>query len=143
MKQLWRDGKHDAADITTTDVRRALKALRMTKLYENSPSIHARITGVQPPRFSSEEERLLKTMFFRIQTPFEKARVQVCPQRKNFLSYSFCLYKFAELLGLPYTQLFRLLKGREKLIAQDRIWEKICDSIGWVYYPTILADKAG
>lgn len=137
MRQLWRQGKHDAADISTADVRRALKALKMTKLYENSPSIHARITGVQPPRFSSEEERLLKTMFFRIQAAFEKAKSQVCPRRKNFLSYSFCLYKFAELLGLPYTHLFRLLKGKEKLRQQDAIWQKICYSIGWVYYPTV------
>lgn len=137
MGQLWRDGKEKTADISTADVRKALKKLRMTKLYENSPSIHARITGIQPPRFSSEEERLLKTMFFRIQTAFDKAKSQVCPERKNFLSYSFCLYKFAELLGLPYMHLFRLLKGREKLRQQDAIWEKICDSIGWVYYPTI------
>ena len=138
MGQLWRDGKEETADINTTDVRKALKKLRMTKLYENSPSIHARITGVQPPRFSSEEERLLKTMFFRIQQAFEKAKAQVCPRRKNFLSYSFCLYKFAELLDLPYTHLFRLLKGKEKLRQQDAIWEKICDSIGWVYYPTVV-----
>ena len=136
MGQLWRQGKKETSDITASDVRSALKALQLTKLYENAPSIHARITGVQPPRFSSEEERLLKTMFFRIQTAFDKAKAQVCPQRKNFLSYSFCLYKFAELLDLPYTHLFRLLKGKEKLRQQDAIWERICSIVGWQYYST-------
>ena len=63
----------------------------------------------------------------------------VCPKnRKNFLSYSYVLHKFCELLELDDLLVyFPLLKSREKLQQQDRIWEKICRSLQWQYIPSI------
>jgi hypothetical protein len=135
MRELVRTGKRDPDKLDVVDVRLALKELRFTKLYENSPSIHAKLTGRPPPRFTEKQERLLKTMFYQIQKPFMVA----CPDnRKNFLSYSFCLHKFCELLGLKeYCPLFKLLKGREKLLKQDQIWKDICHQIGWRYFPSL------
>ena len=58
--------------------------------------------------------------------------------RKNFLSYSYVLYKFCELLGEDeYLQYFPLLKSKEKLYQQDVIWKKICSDLQWEYIPTI------
>ena len=56
-------------------------------------------------------------MFKEIQVPFMKH----CPEnRKNFLSYSYVLHKFCELLELDYLlEYFPLLKSREKLQQQD------------------------
>ena len=60
------------------------------------------------------------------------------PTRKNFLSYSYVLHKFCELLEydhlLPY---FTLLKSREKLQQQDKIWKDICKDLQWQYIPSI------
>ncbi len=74
-------------------------------------------------------------MFKKIQVPF----TEVCPKnRTNFLSYSYVIRKFLELLGedeyLPY---FSLLKSREKLYQQDVIWKKCCQKLSWVFYPSL------
>ena len=70
-----------------------------------------------------ELEEKLCIMFRDIQAPFLKH----CPKdRKNFLSYSYVLYKFFQILGLnEYLKYFPLLKSREKLYLQDQIWKKI------------------
>ena len=70
-------------------------------------------------------------MFKEIQIPF----IRHCPKdRKNFLSYSYVLHKFVELLGLDeFLPSFPLLKSREKLHQQDLIWEKICRDLGWEF----------
>ena len=58
--------------------------------------------------------------------------------RKNFLSYSYILYKFCELLELDeLANLFPMLKSREKLKEQDNLWEKICNYLNWEYIPSI------
>ena len=70
-------------------------------------------------------------MFKEIQTPF----MTHCPiERKNFLSYSYVLHKFCELLELDDLLVyFPLLKSREKLFEQERIWKNICDDLGWKF----------
>jgi hypothetical protein len=30
-----------------------------------------------------------------------------------------------------------LLKSRDKLKIQDKIWEKICEELDWPFYPSI------
>ena len=80
-------------------------------------------------------EAKLRLMFSEIQEPFERN----CPQkRKNFLSYSYVLYKFCELLGEDeYLPCFPLLKSKEKLKQQDSIWKGITKDLHWEYIPTI------
>ena len=68
-------------------------------------------------------------MFKDIQAPFEK---HCPPERKNFLSYSYVLYKFCELLGEDeYLEYFPLLKSKEKLYNQDVLFRKICEELRW------------
>jgi hypothetical protein len=73
-------------------------------------------------------------MFGQIQKPFEKH----CPEnRKNFLSYSYVLYKFCELLGEDeYLPCFPLLKSKEKLYKHDIIWKEITADLGWQWIGT-------
>jgi hypothetical protein len=74
-------------------------------------------------------------MFKDIQAPFEK---HCPPERKNFLSYSYVLYKFCELLGEDeYLEYFPLLKSKEKLYNQDVLFRKICEELRWEFIPTI------
>ena len=122
-------------EITHAKVRGLLKKLKLNKYYEHVPYITNILSGIQPPKISEELEERLRIMFKDIQKPFDDN----CPsERKNFLSYSYVLYKFCELLGEDeYLKYFPLLKSKEKLHQQDVIWKKICKDLRWEYIATI------
>jgi hypothetical protein len=123
------------ADITPRKVKEILKTLKINKYYEHTAHIINRLTGVQFPQLSPELEDRLRSMFKQIQTPFLKFAPS---KRKNFLSYSYCLHKFIQLLGEDqYLANFPLLKSREKLHQQDQIWKRICADVGWEFYPSL------
>lgn len=122
-------------DITHTKVKSLLKKLNMSKYYEHVPYICNILNGIQPPKMSQALEDRLRMMFRDIQEPFNKH----CPEsRKNFLSYSYTLYKFCELLGEDdFLPCFPLLKSKDKLYQQDVIWKSICNELKWEYISTI------
>ena len=123
------------AEIKPTKVREFLKKLKLNKWYEHTNAICNILNGVPPPKLSSDLEDRLKAMFAEIQGPFEK---NCPPNRKNFLSYGYTLYKFCELLGEDaLLRYFPLLKSSEKLYAQDQIWKKICKDLSWEYIPSV------
>jgi hypothetical protein len=112
-------------------IRKFLKKLRLNKYYEHIPQITNKLNKLPPPVISREIEEKLCSMFHEIQEPFNNC----CPaSRKNFLSYSYVLHKMTELLGLDeFKTCFNLLKSREKLKQQDRIWQCICNKLGWQF----------
>ena len=122
-------------NIKPAKVREILKKLKCTNFYEHVPYILNRINGETAPVMSREVEEKLRYMFKEIQPSF----VKHCPKsRSNFLSYSYVLYKFCELLNLDeYLQCFPLLKNRDKLYNQDKIWEKICQDMSWQYIKSL------
>jgi hypothetical protein len=122
-------------DIKPSKVREHLKKLRLTKYYENVHTIANILCGVPSPKLPPELEAKLKELFVEVQTPFETSKPA---NRKNFLSYSYVLHKFCELLGEDeYLPHFPLLKSPEKLYAQDAIWKKMCAILQWEYIPSI------
>ena len=125
----------DTKTITYNKMRDILKRLRINKYYEHINYIINRINGIPTPQFSQELEDRLCNMFRNIQAPFLKH----CPKdRKNFLSYSYVLYKFFQILGLhEYLKYFPLLKSREKLYVQDQIWKKICLELNYEIIPSL------
>ena len=125
----------DLKTITYTKMRDILKRLRINKYYEHINYIINRINGIPTPQFSPELEEKLCSMFRSIQAPFLKH----CPKdRKNFLSYSYVLYKFFQILNLDeYLKYFPLLKSREKLYIQDQIWKKICIELNYEIIPSL------
>lgn len=70
--------------------------LSMHQYYENTNAICNALNGVPAPKLPPYLEERLKRMFAEIQEPFER---HCPPTRRNFLSYSYTLYKFCELLG--------------------------------------------
>lgn len=122
-------------DITHAKVRDLLKKLKLSKYYEHVPYITSTLNKIVPPRMDQALEDKLRVMFHHIQEPFKKHKPD---ERKNFLSYSYILYKFCELLSEDkYLVCFPLLKSKEKLYKQDQIWKKITDDLQWEFIPTI------
>jgi hypothetical protein len=123
------------SEITHTKVRGLLKKLKYNKYYEHTPYITNLLNGIKPPKMPQQLEERLRMMFIQIQKPFDDN----CPKdRKNFLSYSYVLYKFCQLLSEDdYLQYFPLLKSKEKLYQQDVIWKKICQDLRWEFIPTV------
>lgn len=123
------------AILTPEKMRQILKKLRFNKYYEHIPHIINKLNGIPPPNMGRETEEKLRQMFRDIQEPF----TLFCPKdRKNFLSYSYVLHKFCQLLELDdFLQCFPLLKSREKLQQQDLIWKKICKHLNWQYISSI------
>ena len=121
--------------IPLSQFKSILKKLKLNDYYEHIPYIRSKITGIPAPTISREIENKFKVMFDQIQEPFEK----YCPKyRINFLSYSYVLHKFCQLLELDdYIKCFPLLKSRIKLRSQDEIWKKICKDVKWEFYPSI------
>lgn len=123
------------ADLTTEKLREILKKLKLNKYYEHIPHIINRLNGIQAPTLTREIEEKLRSMFKEVQAPFMK----YCPKdRVNFLSYSYVLYKFVELLELDeFLSSFPLLKSREKLHQQDQIWKCVCEDLGWEFIKSL------
>jgi hypothetical protein len=124
----------ELSEITHEKVKTLLKKLNWAKYYEHVPYISTILNGIQPPTMPQALEDKLRLMFHKIQDPFEKHKPA---NRKNFLSYSYVLYKMCELLGEDdYLPCFPLLKSKEKLYIQDQIWEKICNELRWEFIRT-------
>ncbi len=123
------------SNLTQSKIREILKKLKKNKYYEHVPHIMNKLNGLPPPIMSRDTEEILRRMFKEIQIPFAKH----CPkERKNFLSYSYVLHKFVQLLDLDeFMDCFILLKSREKLHQQDLIWEKICEHLKWEFIPSV------
>jgi hypothetical protein len=116
-------------------IKTILKKLKLNDYYEHIPYIKSQITGKPAPTINRETEDKLKKMFDQIQEPFDRH----CPQdRINFLSYSYVLHKFCQLLELDdFIKCFPLLKSRQKLRNQDQIWKGICQDLKWQFYPSV------
>ena len=125
----------DKSLITYCKIKEFLKKLKLNKYYEHIPNIIHKITDNKQLIINPELEAKLVTMFNRIQEPFDKH----CPKnRKNFLSYSYTLYKFFQLLDKKeFLIYFPLLKSREKLFEQENIWKNICKELNWDFIKCI------
>jgi len=123
------------AELNEIGMREILKKLNRSKYYEHATHILSRLNGNPPPTITPEIEEKIRAMFQEIQAPF----LLYCPNdRTNFLSYSYILYKFFELLELDeYKIYFPLLKSRDRLIAHDIIWKKICEYLKWEFIRSV------
>jgi hypothetical protein len=134
-QELRKERITDMSKLKPSKLKEVIKKLKLNRCYDHVAHILNRLNGISAPVLSREVEEKLRFMFKEIQFSF----VKHCPKkRSNFLSYSFVLYKFCELLELDdYLPCFPLLKSREKLYMQDKIWQKICEDMGWEFIRTV------
>ena len=117
------------AEITQKRVRESLRHLRLRKAYDNVTQITSRLSGRRAPRISAHVEDQLRNMFLQMQPAFHRHAPKT---RTNFLSYSYVLYRCFQILGLrDMLDGITLLKGRDKLEANDAIFRKMCVDLGW------------
>lgn len=133
--ELRKERITNMAVLKHTKLKEILKKLGLSKYYEHVPHIICRLNGIAAPVLSAETENRLRHMFKEIQPAF----IRHCPpERKNFLSYSYVLFKFCELLEMDeFLSCFPLLKSREKLHEQDKIWKKICEEMRWEFIRSV------
>lgn len=131
MSEIKKERLYDKKLITYDKIKSYLKKLKLSKYYEHIPNIIHKLTGNRQLIISVDLEKTLVNMFSKVQEPFQKH----CPiNRKNFLSYSYTLYKFFQILNMEeYLVYFPLLKSREKLFEQEDIWKKICKDLDWKF----------
>jgi hypothetical protein len=135
LVELKKERIMDFRTLKASKVKEILKKMKFNKYYEHIPHIINRLNGQTAAVMSREIEEKLRYMFKEIQPSFQAH----CPKdRNNFLSYSYVLYKFCELLELDeYLSCFQLLKNRDKLYVQDKIWQKICADLSWQFIRSI------
>lgn len=133
--ELKKERITDMSKLKPSKLKEVIKKLKLNRCYDHVAHVLNRLNGISAPVLSREVEEKLRFMFKEIQFSF----VKHCPKkRSNFLSYSFVLYKFCELLELDeYLPCFPLLKSREKLYMQDKIWQKICEDMHWQFIKTV------
>lgn len=135
MLELKKQRIMNTKEINRQKIKEILKKLKINKYYEHIPYILNRITGIPNPNLTPELEETLRNMFKEIQVPFLKHSPLI---RKNFLSYSYVIHKFIQILEKDeYLKYFPLLKSREKLHQQEEIWKKICQDLGWKFIRSI------
>jgi len=133
VNELRKYKNTDISIINRTRMQDILKKLGYNKLYEHIPFIINKITNVLPPKIDRDTEEKFIEMFTIIQEPWELFKP---PNRKNFLSYPFVLYKFSELLEKDDLLSFFPMLQPQKLMEQDIIWSKFCKYLKWEFYPT-------
>lgn len=101
---------------------------KYNQYYDHIFHIINRLNGDKPLSMTPEMESNLRYLFLQIQEPFDK----YCPiDRKNFISYNFVFNKFCQMLGYKeFLKYFPLLKSKDKLYEQEKIWQKIMVEIG-------------
>ena len=142
LLELKKERITDLSNLGEDKMKKILKKLGYNKYYDHIVHIIHRLNGIPPLQLTQKIEDKLRQMFLQIQEPFEKHKPA---NRKNFLSYSYCLHKFFQILNLPdYTRYFTLLKSPDKLRQQDEIFRKIVKemaekdtTIRWVFIPSI------
>lgn len=132
VEEEIRKRRIDTSEVTIDFVRRVLKKYRYNKYYENKQYIFSKVTNTPPPILTRDQEEEIKKRFRMLEEPFMRHRPK---DRNNFLNYSFVLHKIFKIMGMDnHAKYFTLLKSKDKLKQQDKIWEKICNDLGWPFH---------
>lgn len=131
VKELNKNRITDLSILNKKNMKIILKKLEYNIYYEHVAYIINKLNNLPPPKITRDMEKVFISMFINIQEPWELYKQN---GRKNFLSYSYVLHKFCELLELDHLlECFPLHKDLDKIMENDQIWEKICKYLNWEY----------
>ena len=131
IDELNKNRISDLSILNRTKMKTILKKLNYNSYYEHVHYIINKLSNLPPPKITRDMERIFIKMFNKIEALWQQFKP---PERKNFLSYPYVLYKFCELLELDHLlQCFQLHKAHDKLMENDEIWSKICEVLNWEF----------
>jgi len=131
INELNKNRITDLAVLNRTKMKAMLKKLNYNSYYEHVHYIINKLSNLPPPKITRDMERIFIKMFNKIEALWQQFKP---PERKNFLSYPYVLYKFCELLELDHLlQCFQLHKAHDKLMENDEIWCRICEVLNWEF----------
>jgi hypothetical protein len=129
--ELNKNRINDYTELNKKKMKLILKKLEYNSFYEHIHYIINKLSNLPPPKITRDMEKIFIKMFTMIENPWEIYKPK---NRKNFLSYSYVLYKFCELLELDHLlDCFTLHKDPNKLMENDEIWKKICNHLNWEF----------
>ena len=131
INELNKNRISDLTLLNRTNMKAMLKKLNYNSYYEHVHYIINKLSNLPPPKITRDMERIFIKMFNKIEALWQQFKP---PERKNFLSYPYVLYKFCELLELDHLlPCFQLHKAHDKLMENDEIWQKICNVLKWEF----------
>lgn len=134
IKKQMKKEKIEQSELTDKKVKEILKRLGYSSYYEHLAYIKYKL-DIKPPVMQPEFEEMLCNLFMEVEARYVK---HCPPDRRNFISFRFTVYKMCELFGqtqfLPYLP---MLKNKVLRMEQDEIWKKICEDLDWEFIPTL------
>lgn len=149
LRQAFVSRRIDLMKVNRKMIRERLKDIGLkdgidhTKYYNNSPMILSKLTNQRPPILSQEFIEELERDFLRIEKSFERHKDKFESNRTHFFSYNFVFNKLFRKMQEKYPDdenipklidHFPLLKSRQKLVEQDRVWRYITIDLNWTYH---------
>lgn len=130
-EELYKHGLQ-RKDLTVMFIEKMLKKHKMSMYYEYIMFIYSKLTKTPPITISRQEYDLAIHMFDVADEAYE---LKFKPKnRNNFLKYTFVLSKIFLTMGREdIADHFKLLKNPLKMKEQEKIWQQICDHVGWKY----------
>lgn len=131
VRELNKNRINDLSTLTKKNTKAILKKLGYNIYYEHVAYIINKLNNLPAPKITRDMEKIFISLFIQIQEPWEMYKQA---GRKNFLSYSYVLHKFCEILELDHLiECFPLHKDSDKIMENDQIWEKICKHLKWEF----------
>lgn len=125
----------DTAELTAETMKKILRSLSLQRFYNHVYYIIMNITGYPLVSLDLNHYQTLLSMFIKIQRPFAIH----APRRSNMISYLYIIKKLCEILGwTEISSCLPHLKSRTKLLQQDEIWKKVCISVGYPFYSSLI-----
>lgn len=122
-------------EVKATPVAKLLKKLGLGRYAKKASRIAARLNRQPIPEFTSYEIDQFLAMFRAIQVPFMLIKGV---NRRNFLSASYLVCKFAELRGWGHFRIPQnMLKSRPVLIGQDQDWALVSRHLDFPFYRSV------
>jgi hypothetical protein len=141
---IKRDGITDRRRLLCAQLRFYLKETKFTEYNDHIPLIRKIITGVAPPQLTEDELRILYNYFVKAVIAYEKIKPA---DKSNTMYYPYIIYKILNQILKNDIRKRKILEcihlqSRDTLIANDNLWEKICELVGGLcYQPTDKNDQ--
>lgn len=126
-----REDKLVSKQVTCELIRKYLQILKKSSYNDYIPLIRRMVTGISPPPLTEMEMKQLEIYFKRVINIFN----QVKPSNKqNFPYHPYFIYKIIDQVIKKSARKTKILscihlQARMTLIANDKIWKKICEKM--------------